>query len=246
MTHMTTESSHGQMTPRAARQARLPLYVTWAATTVAIALGLVPLFIGPSLYDPMVALTVAGSVGLAWYTYFTRQGVVEARSREERFRDERRRSLATAVLAELGSLVGRLNSVLVYGSAAAFSRDFISAPVLGQACECPELFTARTVQALLGLRLRLQDAQILLDEVHELEQDGARQEPMEQKHTLALRADKWETLKVLSRRAYNASCQLVADLEREGGEMPGPIELAATGPDEVKLLPNPFRREVAV
>lgn len=225
----------GQTTVR-----RVPLYVTWAATAASVVLGVLPLALrGSRSYDPMVALGVAGSIGLAWYTYFTRQGVVDAQSREDRSRTEQRSGLATAVLAELQVVVARLHAVAQHGASAA-TADFISAPVLEHACDRSELFTAKTVQALLGLRRRLQDVQIFLDDVKRIEQRAARHTTPVQSGAHQVLVDRSTHLKVRARWACNASNQLVEALQSEGGMMPEPFEAPVSAPDEILLLPNPF------
>ena len=239
---MTTQSSSSNKAPSAGRQSRWPLIVTWAATGAALVLGLVPRFMGSATYDPMIALTVAGSIGLAWYTYFTRQGVVDARTREENSRNAQRSSVATALLAELQSVVGRLRAVSEHGMTAA-TPDFISAPVLELACERPELFTTPTVQSLLGLRRRLRDVQIFLEECKKLRVEAANQTLPDQQLTLARLSEHTESLKVRAGWAYNVAVGLVEMLRLEGGQMPSPSELPVTSSHEVALLQNPFEDE---
>jgi hypothetical protein len=228
--------------PILSARSRAPLVVTWIATVVSAAFGLAGAVGGSGTFDPVVALATVTAIGVAWYTYFTRQGIAEARARDEHSLRERRTSVATAVLAELANVTARLQNLRRFGASEA-TRDFVAAPALDHACSYPELFSPPTVQSLLEARHRLRDVQLWLDSI-------------EKRKALALTTDDAAVQKLavaegqqLSQQvvfrvawAYKMAVRLVDDLRAEGGSMPELGEPAVAEVEQIDLPPDPFPR----
>jgi hypothetical protein len=228
-------------TPRANSPA--PLVVAWLATGAAAGFGVATRLVGRATFDPIVALTSASVIGLAWYTYFTRKGIVDAGARDDARTDERRKSVATALLAELSSTVGRVRNLALQGPGAGNNVDFVETPTLDHACELPELFSSTTLLILIEARRRLGDVQLYLAE-HEkglrlgltattpnaiqIAQSNARQHA--------------KSVKIRARWAHNKLVDLVSALQLEGGSMPAASEPPVADPSDVPLLPDPFER----
>lgn len=223
-------------------RSRAPLVTTWVASIASGALGVGAALGGHGVYDPIVALATVSAIGLAWYTYFTRKGIVEVQEREKRRTAEKRASNATALLAELASVTGRLRSLLKPGPAGVPS-EFVASPALDHACVVPELFTPTTVQHLLETRRRLQDVQVFLDLINEnetlvLTTDDASIGKLARGRV----SDYTNQVRIRARWALRKAIELVPELEAEGGIMPSGYETPVSGPDEIALPSDPFPR----
>ncbi len=199
-------------------------------------------------YDPLVALTSLTAVALVWYTFFTHQTLEHARrtalEQSQRLADERtrqRQSIATAVLAELRTVCGRLATIRSQGPTVA--RDILSHPMLEQALLNPSLFQPDTVQALTSTLRHLSDVQIVLEEYPHLVSAAAN--PIAaSKDPQQAEDDKVATYlsgKTRAGWAFNATVELVERLKDEGGLMPTLLpEQPRALFDHPPLLADPF------
>jgi len=219
---------------------QVPLALAWLATVLAFVLAVAPVAIFRHVqYDPLIALTAATVIGLAWYTYFTRQGIVGARAREEERFVQSRRAVATAVLAELANSLPRLSDI-AYGADSDASLEVATLPTLEHACNLPELFAPETVLMLVEGRRRLralQSTSLIRGEHRRLR--FSTEKPVVS--ALALRDETQAAARVQFEAgwSYRQLVELVERLSAEGGKMPAhgqpPIRLPQ-GP----LPANPF------
>lgn len=222
------------------RLSRAPLALAWLATVLAIVLALIPAAIfRRAQYDPLVALTAATVIGLAWYTYFTRQGIVEVRTREERGALQSRRAVATAVLAELANTLPRLCEI-AHGGDAEGSLAVATLPALEHACGLPELFSPESVLALIEGRRRLRELQSVSsarDEHRRLRlttEDGAVSKLALINETSAKQRVQFE-----AGWSYRQLVEVVDRLRAEGGFMPAVAQPSVRLP-QGSLPLNPF------
>ncbi len=80
---------------------RRPFVIACVASVVSILLAVAPALAGRTSYRADLAVLTATLISLVWYTAFTYQTLLHARSRDEIERSTQRRAFAIAVLAEL-------------------------------------------------------------------------------------------------------------------------------------------------
>jgi hypothetical protein len=219
-----------------------PLVVTWIASIASVGLGIGARLFGAATYDPVIALTTVSAVGLAWYTYFTRKGIVDAAMRAEAQLIERRTSIATAVLAELASLTARLKNLHDEGPSAA-KPEFVNAPGMEHACENPELFATVTVQTLLEARRRVEDVRLYLNEIDT--QQGRASAANNYGHSMLTHmthSQLADAVKFRAGWAFNKAIELAERMQEEGGRMPQPGEPSLASDEDIPLREDPFQR----
>ena len=223
------------------RRNRAPLVFAWVATAASAFCAVLPAVIGRATYDPLVALAAVSAVALVWYTYFTREGIEDARLRQNEEEERKRQSLATAVLAELARLIPRLQRIYESGSSAA-TPEFISSPALERATNEAELFTPRSVQSLFNVRRMIEDVRAYLLELIRIEATKSSGVTNLIRGVASLNASERENaVKTRAGWAFNSAAELVPLLMAEGGLMPdAPAETSVLSPSEVPLLRNPF------
>ena len=128
---------------------------------------------GGSPYDPVVALAAMNAVILAVYTYFTRRALDVPRqlaeqqiAREDARRAAERASAATAILAELARIWGRLQGITEPRGWENPS-VFISTPILDDSAARIDLFDPKIIQEISSLRVLVADVRVTLDATHE-------------------------------------------------------------------------------
>ena len=233
---------------------RWPLVFAWLATAstgvIALWCGAVKILSGqPSRFDPLIGLTALTVVALIWYTFYTRQSLVQAQESLEDLRQaredaeivrgtalaEHRSAVATAVLAELGRLVGRLANVATNGPESAASPSFIATPMLALASEKPELFSAATIQLLADAVRQFADVTTAIDHFNKLVAQG----PL----TPADKTEQAFSVKARAAWARNCAIMLTAALVGEGGLMPPqPSEKPVVVGQLPPMLHDPFER----
>ena len=209
---------------------------------MALTFGFGAAFLGRAQYDPLVALTTVSVIGLAWYTYFTRQAIVEPLAREEERVGERRAALATAVLSELSTLMARLRRLGVDGPTGG-AVEFISFSALDHACGMPELFAPGTVQSLMETRRRLQDVQFYLEAVET--ERGRAVHVNDSMRSVVLNMNtnqKRKLVKEVAAFAFNKAVDLVPRMSEAGGLMPS-MDGAEGQDTHVTLADDPFDRK---
>jgi hypothetical protein len=191
-------------------------------------------------YSPMVALTAVMVIGLIWYTYFTRQTLEHTRQSQRDATDRLRRSLCTAVLAELRDLSARLMKLHAYGVSAG-TVDFFSHPMVQLGSGNPAVMQPETIQALAETSRRLSDIQEFLRRDEELARLPSGVSLTTVQSAQIEKADIDRLIKFRAAWAFNSIARLVKLLRLEGGKMPTKVnEEPVQTLDEIELLPDPF------
>lgn len=227
---------------------RWPLVLAWAATIAAVLSSVWIAFRPPrgaiAAYDPIVALTMLSVVAIVWYTYLTRETLEHARASEERSREQQRKALATAVLAELWSVIARLR-VLRNQGPGQMSPEILTHPITTLAASSPMLFQSKTVQSFAIFLRQVEDVQHLLSFHPELVA-RARDETLDSALRQVAENRRVETMQSIRIRAawsHNSCVTLVERLKEEGGELPVGLDAPTVSIFDIpKVLPDPYGR----
>lgn len=239
--------------------------------------GLVALASGGELvpYDGAIAMGAANAIIVAVYTYFTRQALdvprqiaAEHATRERLLREEERASLATALLAELSRLWGRLVAIRLGGGADSPSAFFIHVS-LDRAVEKLALFDSKTIEVITTLKILVADVETGLAHYREMrrqvsEASNRVAELLAGRLPFQLRAGEQTQFTDLDRRyrslreeaaqfrtalgirstwALHGISTLVPLLRAAGGQMPGaPMETETPLNRKLPIPKDPFPR----